>query len=216
MAKINVLGFVRGLLTPNWPEGPDGPIVINNRGDVSVVQGLPPVAELVRLGGSYFTVGTAVAPVTALPTTAAHLSLWNGEPQGGKSYVIDAVGTAITTSAAAAINLGLAAQLNVTNPITNPAGALAIKSLSGKANYGGKGNSKASVTVTNDSAWHQVGTELVCANTANLSLSVEYGVYGRYIVPPQGMFSLASMCNAAGSAVCTPIIFFHEVQLTLG
>lgn len=216
MSKINVLGFVRGILSPNWPEGPDAPVVINNRGDLSVVQGLPPAAELVRMGASYLCVGTAVAPVAALPTTTAHLSLWNGENPGGKSYVIDAIGTAITTSAGAAINLGLAAQLNVTNPIANPTGALAIKSLAGRANYGGKGNAKASTTVTNDSAWHQVGTEVVCANTANLTLNVEFAVYGRYIVPPQGMFSLASMCNAAGTAVCTPIIFWHEVQLTLG
>lgn len=216
MAKINVLAFIRGLSAPNWPEGPDNPIVANTRGEVCVVQALPPAAELVRLGNSYVTIGTAVAPVAALPTTAAHLSLWNGENPGGKAYIIDAVGTAITTSAGAAINLGLAAQLNVTNPIANPVGALSIKSLSGRANYSGKGNAKASVTVTNDSAWHQVGTEIVCANTANLTLNLEFSVYGRYIVPPQGMFSLASMCNAAGTAVCTPIIFWHEVQIALG
>jgi hypothetical protein len=216
MAKINILGFVRGLLVPNWPEGADSPMCINNRGDVSVVQSLPPAAELVRLGQSYFSLGTAVAPVAALPTTTAHLSLWNGEAQGGKCYVIDAIGTMLNASAGAAINLGLAVQLNTTNPIANPAGAVAIKSLSGKANYGGKGNSKASVTVTNDSAWHEVGTQLICANTANITLSVEFNVYGRYIVPPQGMFSLASLCNAAGTATAFPIVFWHEVQLALG
>jgi hypothetical protein len=216
MAKINVLAFVRGLLTPNWPEGADSPICINNRGDIAVAQALPPAAELVRLGGSYFCLDSAVAPVAALPTTTAHLSLWNGEAPGGKSYVIDAVGTMLNASAGAAINIGVAAQLNTTNPIANPAGALAIKSLSGKANYGGKGNAKASVTVTNDSAWHEIGTQLICANTANITLAVEFPVYGRYIVPPQGMFSLASLCNAAGTATAQPIIFWHEVQLTLG
>lgn len=216
MAKINILAYIRGLTAPNWPEGPDSPIVANTRGEVCVVQALPPIAELVRLGGSFFSVGTGVAPVTVLPTTTAHFSLWNGENPGGKSYIIDAVGTAITTSAGAAITLALGAQLNVTNPIVNPAGAIAIKSLSGKANYGGKGNAKASVTVTNDSAWHQVGGSIVNANAANLTLNLEFQVYGRYIVPPQGMFSLASLCNAAAAAVCTPIIFWHEVQLALG
>jgi len=216
MSKMNVLAFVRGLVAQNWPEGEDGRIVINTRGDVSVAQGLPAISELVRLGGSYVCVGTGVAPVTALPTTTAHLSLWNGEAAGGKAYMIDAIGTAINASAAAAINLGLSAQLNVTNPIANPIGALAIRSLSGKQNYGGKGNAKASVTVTNDSAWHFVGTSIVCANTANLTLNIEVPVYGRYIVPPQGMFSLASMCNAAGAATCFPVIFWHEVQVALG
>jgi hypothetical protein len=215
-SKINILAYIRRATAPIWAEGNDQPIVANERGEVCVVQALPPIAELVRLGNSYFVVGTGVAPVVALPTTAAHLSLWNGEPPGGKSYLIDAIGTAVTTTSAAAVNLGLGVQLNVTNPITNPTGAIAIKSLSGKANYGGKGNAKASLAVTNDSAWHQVGTELVCANASNLTLNVEYPVYGRYIVPPQGMFSLASLANAVSTLICTPIIFWHEVQLTLG
>ena len=39
---------------------------------------------------------TAVAPVAALPTTAAQFALWNGEPTGGKTYTITA-GTGFNT-----------------------------------------------------------------------------------------------------------------------
>jgi len=213
-AKIT--GRVRGKSTGNYAEGQaDQQFEMNNRGDMCVVQALPERTELVRMGSSYFSVGTGVAPVTAIPSTGAHFSLWNGEADGGKSYIIDAVGTVITTSAGAAINLGICGQLNL-GKVTNPAGAVAIKSLSGKLNYGGLGNCKASVTVTNDSAWLPLGNTVVCANTANLMLNVHYELYGRIIIPPGGLFSLVSLCNAAGSAVCTPYMIWHEVQLVLG
>jgi hypothetical protein len=211
-----ITGRVRGMFAGNYPENrEEEQFHINMRGDQCIAQALPERAELVRMGNSYISVGTAVAPVAAMPTTTAHFSLWNGENDDGMSYIIDYVGTYNTASAAAAINIGLAAQLNL-GKITNPAGAIAIKSLSGRINYRGKGNTKASVTVTNDSAWHTVGYPIVCANTANLMLGIEVPCYGRYIVPPGGMFSLASLCNAAGSATCAPWIIWHEVKMILG
>src|SRR4051812_8797713 len=44
---------------------------------------------------------TAVAPVAAIPTTASHFSLWNGERAGGKTYTITSLGFTSATSAAA-------------------------------------------------------------------------------------------------------------------
>ena len=216
MSLVKIAGRVRGMFAGNYPENrEDEQFHINNRGDQCVALALPERSELVRMGNSYMCIGTTVAPVAALPTTAAHLTLWNGENDDGLSYLVDYVGTVVGTSAGAAINLGLAAQLNLGKQ-TNPAGAIAIKSMSGRANYRGKGNCKASVSVTADAAWHSVGNSLICANTANLMLAVEYSVYGRYLVPPGGIFSLASLCNAAGSASCLPWIIWHEVRLILG
>jgi hypothetical protein len=200
----------------NYPENrEEEQFHMNCRGDAIVSQGLPERTELVRMGNSYISVGAAVAPVAAMPTTAAHFSLYNGENDDGLVYVVDFIGGFLAVSAGAAINIGLGVQLNLGKQ-TNPAGAVAIKSLSGRANYRGKGNTKNSVTVVNDSAWHTAGPQLVCANTANLMLSVEYPVYGRYIVPPGGIFSLAGLCNAAGSATMQHWIIWHEVRLILG
>jgi len=210
-----IVGRVRGMFAGNYPENrEDEEFHLNNRGDMCVAQALPERAELVRMGNSYISIGTTVAPVAALPTTAAHFSLWNGENDDGLSYIIDYVGSINTTSAGAAINLGLSYCLNLGKQ-TNPAGAIAIKSLSGRANYRGKGNTKASVSVTND-GFFPMGNGLVCANTANIMMSVEYSMYGRIIVPPGCLFSLATLCNAAGSASAQPWIIWHEVRLILG
>lgn len=210
-----IAGRVRGMFAGNYPENrEEEQFHINNRGDQCVVQSLPERAELVRLGNSYISIDTAVAPVAALPTTAAHFSLFNGENDDGLSYVVDFVGTILAASAGAAINIGMCYCLNVGRQ-TNPLGAVTIKSLSGRANYRGKGNTKASVSVTND-GWYPIGTSLVCANTANIMMSAEWPLNGRIIVPPGGIFSLATLCNAAGSATAQPWIIWHEVRLILG
>lgn len=158
-------------------------------------------------------VTTAVAPVAALPTTAAHASLWNGYEQGsGKCLVVLSVGTLVTTSAAAAINLGLAAHVT-TALVTSMAGTAAstIAPLTGNDSYGGSAQFKSAVTIVNDGLWHPVAPSIVCANTATLMLTTEADVAGRYVIKPGQQFSLASLCNAAGLAVCQPWIVWAEV-----
>jgi hypothetical protein len=213
----SIAALVRALASPQYSDQDDKRIQMNDRGDLLVAQALPDRAEIVRMGQSYFSIGTtAVAPVAAIPSTAAHFVLFNNEPAGsGKSYLIDFIGTQITTSAGAAINLGMAHILQPAGITANPSGAVAIYSLDGKSNYRGNGNCKSAATITAPAAaagaWMPVGPTLVCANTANLMLGVEAEIKGKIIVPPQGCYGLASLCNAAGSAVCTPWIIWHEI-----
>src|SRR5882762_2664106 len=86
---------VRGLVAGNYPENrEDEQLHLNSRGDVLVVQSMPNLAEVVRLGDSWQTkTTTGTAALTALPTTTPGICLWNGEPTGlmGKCYVIDSV-----------------------------------------------------------------------------------------------------------------------------
>src|SRR5882762_9231390 len=90
-----IAGRVRGLFAGNYPENrEDEQFHLNNRGDQVVSQGLPELTELVRLGGSWqVALSTGLAALTALPTTTAGLSLWNGEPSNGKCYAIDSFGS---------------------------------------------------------------------------------------------------------------------------
>src|SRR5271154_6694389 len=93
--KIGVAGRVRGIMAgQNYAENrEDEQLHLNSRGDVIIAQGLPELAELVRLGNSfqaYF--GTGVTALNALPTTTAHLSIYNGEPANGSCYLIDTIG----------------------------------------------------------------------------------------------------------------------------
>lgn len=212
-AEVSVYGRIRGLNPDNFQEGSEQQARLNSRGEIILAQGLPPEAEVARLGQSYVCMGSAVAPVAALPTTAAHLSLWNGEIVGGKSYIISAVGSLCTTTVAAAASASLLAHLG-TAAEANPAGALVIKGMSGKI-YRGQGNAKASVTIANSGVWHPVGPCVQTANTANIGIGVYQDVYGRYIVPPGQIFSLATI-NATAAGAFAPFIIWHEAQLILG
>lgn len=160
---------------------------------------------------------TAVAPVAALPTTAAHLVLWNGEAaSSGKVYIIHAVGSITTTTAGAAIYLGLAACITAGLVTTKPTGTAAtVKPLTGNSAYGGSGALLDTVTIVNDGAWLPVGPGQVNANTATLMQTVHYEVSGRYIVWPGQQFCLATLCNAAGTAVNKPYIFWSEATFTV-
>ena len=104
---------------PNMPEGVYNSVTFNNRLDTRVAQALPPLTELVRLG-NVWTMRTANASafdfVAAMPTTLATAILYNGEPAGGKSYVILSMFLTTIVSTAAAGQLGLLAQLLPNQP----------------------------------------------------------------------------------------------------
>lgn len=182
--------------------------------DFLVSQANPAESEAAMRRQLYTCMGTAVAPVAAVPTTASHLSLWNGELAGGKSYIIHAVGTMCGVSAAAAIILGVLIHMG-TSAEASPAGAAVIKGTSGQT-YQGLGNGKVSASVVNSGSWHMAAEPVQTANTATIGFGTLQDVWGRYIVPPGFIFSVASFCSAAGSATCIPQIIFSEAQITLG
>lgn len=145
---------------------------------------------------------TAVAPVAAIPTTAAHFSLWNGESAGGKTYRITTVGFSTTTSAAATMILQLLAHSGV--------GGCAV--ISGTAANGPRptdgfpGGSKAVVAsavtiVANNGVWQPVGD---CVNSAALTATIGMGTWrnvrGLFLLPPGGIFSLATLGSTTGGA----------------
>ena len=216
-----LLGWVRRQATVDYAEAAEQAVTMNNRGELIINQGMPERAELVRLGQSYFSIGTTIAPVAAVPTTAAHFALYNNEPLGGKCYVIDTIGALVNVSAAAAIVFGPILAINVpASANANPAGSVAIYSLSGRANYRGNGNTKVGVTLgtapaAGFGAWMPFGQSIVCAASANIGLAQECQVLGKVIVPPQGLFGLATFCSAAGSATALPWLTWHEVQMPL-
>src|SRR3990167_4890132 len=99
MLESLIRGVVRRGGRPNYGDGAREAPGLTPGGDLLVAAGLPPLAALVALGDSYWArTTTAAAPVTAIPTDAALIGLWNGEPDGGKSYVIDSVFCVITTA----------------------------------------------------------------------------------------------------------------------
>jgi len=183
------------------------------RGEIIVVQGMPERAELVRMGNSWQgQLSTHVAPLAAVPTTTSGLTLYNGEPAGGKSYILEAAYAWCDTSIAATSVLALFGMLNSTKQSNVQTGALAIKSLNGKPNYGGKGTLTAGATVTNE-GWLPVGNSQPSSGTTTVGLSVYAAMEGLFIVPPQCAFSLHALAEAAAGDVFLGLIW-HEVQLS--
>ncbi len=190
---------------------PNGNLSVNERGELVVVHGLPGQTEIVRTGESYFAFqATEVAPIVALPTTTAQLSLWNGEPDGGKSYAIDSLICTATVSAGAATGIGFAGLINP-GRVALPSGSLLTpKGLSGQP-YNGRGKAVLAATVVDDT-WHPIGTSVV-GPAGQIGLNVEQAVEGRYLLPPGHLFSLAVLANTVTTIRVKMGIRWHEKML---
>ena len=213
---IKIAGRVRGLFAGNYPENrEDEQAHVNSRGDLIMVQGLPAKAEIVRMGDSWQVINaTGVTALTALPTTAAALVLWNGEPASGKSYVIDSAAVDCRVVDVTQIGtLSLFAMMNKT-PVTAPTdAALTIRSLIGKT-YGGKARTVVGATVVND-GWFPCGSTVPVGPTlaGQVWKTHDADLRGFYIVPPGGAFNIHAVQVGGGASACFFTLRWHEVQL---
>jgi hypothetical protein len=162
---------------------------------------------------------TAIAPVATLPTTGAQLALWNGEPQGGKTYNILSVGfTGIASAAAVIIEQLLAHVAPGAQPLINGTAAKGPLPLDGLPPGGSHAQVSGAVTLTAGQAaagaWHAVGPAInSTANTATIGLGSWANVSGIYSLAPGAILSLAVFCSAAGSATNQIVVTWQEVQV---
>ena len=212
---MKMVSEVRGTNPGNYAEGTDRPPELNNRGDQIVVQGLPELTDLVRLGDSWqAALAAGLAAATVLPGTLAGLSLWNGEPSTGKCYTIDSFGSwEAITDATQADRTAIFACNNIT-PVAAPAatGGITIRSLSGKV-YGGKARMVSGLTIVNDGWFAHGGLPSSMTAFAGDNWKVnEVNVRGLYLVPPGGCFSVNAV-KAAAAAAAQQFYFirWHEV-----
>lgn len=156
---------------------------------------------------------TSVAPVAALPTSAAHFVLQNGD-SGGKTYTITRVGFTCTTSAAAVIKQQLLANvMNVSPMISGTVGS------GPRPTDGGIMNSAAlavsAVTIpASGGVWHPVGTAVdFGAQTATIGTGNWVDVRGLYVLQPGTILALAVLCSAAGGAANQLFVQWEEEVL---
>lgn len=176
-------------------------------------QGLPPYLELSRRGYGWQVMDTtATAAVVVRPSTVAGLTLWNGDPS--KAYVIDRVGAfnLVTTNAIHDWSVwGCVHPAGMTKPTAD---ITAIKSMSGKAAYGGYAVVDTGATVLDD-GWFIIGDGHVGnPDTTTPGTAVAFPLEGRIVVPPTGGFSINVVASLVGDTY-THMISWFEVNLVL-
>lgn len=217
MATI-IQGTVRGSAQPNYGEGVNAPIAMNNRGEMLVTQGLPPLATIVNKGSSWqASTTTAAAPVVAIPTTAALIGLQNGEPDNGKSYIIDSIFVIQTAVTAAVQNIGILVNLSLAKIATLIAQTITPKPLKAGAFYGGAARVAVGITLNATDGvaanWFPIGTTPTPSNTLQIGTIVDYDVKGRLIVPPGNQISLSALAGAATATSIQIGLRWHEAVL---
>src|SRR5216684_3804165 len=201
--------------TPIGTEQQDFIIQLNALGHQLIAQGLPLNAERVRRGNSWWVLGAAAAPVTALPTTTAQNSLWNGEAAGGKILVIDSLILLIATSQTVAGGFGAVLMLNPPTVTAPTSAAITFRSLSGKTNYGGKAILAAGLTGLTNSGWMPWGSSYNEVGATNLMTAIDVPVDGKIQVPPGGMLNGSVIANAATGTIQLGFRW-HEIQMPQG
>lgn len=212
--NATAFGKVRGKLRDFFSSGDERAVALGSGAEQIVINGLGSDVEIARQGLFYVRDSGAVAAVTAIPTTAAHLTLQNGEDDGGKSYVIHSV-FGIQSGNGAALNswhiVGMIERGRValkTRDIT------AISGTMGQA-YGGAAIVDQAATVVNSPGlWFPLGNSAGTTVASLTGTALDVAVNGMIILPPGRSLSLATVASATGITVFLGFRWY-EYQLEL-
>lgn len=166
-------------------------------------------ADLVNSGCVWQAKSATTAAVIAVPTTAAILGLQNGEPDGGKSYVILAVGGIQIASPASMCTLALIHSPQIAKPGTAlTADVTVIKNL--KARYGvaypGNAILDNGPTVVDD-GWFPLGKPSALNIASLFGANIWHDVDGMVVVPPGAVWALSCIANAVTVTVQIAVVW---------
>lgn len=224
-ASVHIRGRIRKLFEgiDAEPVGQEDSFSMTQQFEQLIAQGAAPYREIVKMGRAFFTgTTTAVAAVVAIPTTAVALALYNNEPDGGRSYVVDWIAASGVAKTAAAGQCQMLANIGQIREAAPTNANLAIK----KANGMGVGNDTRALTIIGGTAlpagtgiaanWFPIGPSFGAPGAAATPGNGAWvPVDGRFIVPPGRYFAVTVLADVVGSTF-QDYISWHEVQLTLG
>jgi hypothetical protein len=220
-----VFGRIRQLLQgiDAGSPGDDEQIALNDQFEQLIAQGAPPYSEIVRMGRSFVVSTTAaVAAAAAIPSTTAGFSLYNNEPDGGRTYVLDFISANGVATAAAAGHAQLLALIGQVREAAPTNSALVPKKLNG---YGGGSPDTKARTILTGSAlpattgiaadWFPVGQGIErAAATSVPGAGLSWEAQGRILVPPGRYFAMHVLADTTASTFQMAIAW-HERQLRL-
>jgi len=199
MSEIAVLGKVRGINT-DQAEEPGSEFLqfaLNGQAEQLQAWAATQYQENVRQGRAFWVanaIGTPVAAVTAIPTTAAAISIYNNEPDGGRSYVIDYVWAFnVAVTAVTIFHAGMIGVLGQVREAIPAAGAPVIKC----ANGSGKIDTRCRPVIAALPAgtglaanWFPIGNTWINSVITLPGHSQIVNVDGRIICPPGRYFGV--------------------------
>lgn len=205
--------------------GDDEQIVLNEQLEQLVAPAATAYGEIVRLGRA-FKAGTttAVAGVVAIPTTAVGYAIYNNEPDGGRSYVIDRVWAQNVVSTAVATQaqmLALVGQVREAAPVdATPANSFIKLNGLGGGNNDSKMRSILTATALPATTglqgfWLPVGPNGVKTGVAATpGYGVEAWITGHMICPPGRYFAITVLSSVVGETFQMGIEW-HERYITV-
>jgi hypothetical protein len=224
MNEIKLLGKVRGLNTDQVeePGAEEIQFALTAQAEQLVAHGAQWNQENVRQGRAFWVanaIGTPVAALTAIPTTAAALAIYNNEPDGGRSYVIDYVWCFnVAVTAVTQFHAGMIGCLGEVREAIPTAGAPVIKNACGS----GKLDTRCRPIIAGMGAgsglaanWFPMGPTWKSSVVTLPGLAMIVPVEGRVIVPPGRYFGVAVLSSiTTHTYICG--IGWTEKQLILG
>ena len=205
------------------PGGDPRDITLTQQLELLIAPGASPYGEIVRVGRAFLVNTTsAVAAVVAIPTTAVMFAMYNNEPDGGRTLIIDWVAASNVVSTAVVAQaqlLGLVGQVRETPPTD---ANLVIKKLNGL----GTGSDTQVRTILTATAlpattglatnWFPIGPSITKPSAIG---TPGYGLWqaldGRIEVAPGRYFAMHVLANVVGETF-QGFVAWHEKQLLLG
>lgn len=168
-------------------------------GNQLVAQGMVERAHA-NAAGMLFSIQdtTARAALAAYPTTAALFGIFNGNQDGGKSIMVDAVTlTVMAQTATTAFSARVVANL-IRLPVTSPAAVGTVVPLNGSVGYGGAARGFATPTTVAADGWFDIGNGILVPGgvTVAPAVGLEIPLKGSIIIRPQRALALSIVATA--------------------
>jgi len=223
MSDYKMLGKIRGLNTDEFqtPGDEEVEVAVTSMGEQLITNAVAPGVEVSRIGRA-FKVNTtsSVASVIALPTTAVTIALYNNEPDGGRSYIIDQVFAMFTTNSAAIDTVGIIGCLGQVREAIPANSALVVQNLIGGTKLDTRartiiGGTALPGTTGFAGQWFPIGSSVAAAVTSLPGFQQTVDVQGRFIVMPGRYFALHTLGTVITISAQVGLIW-HEKYLLEG
>ena len=229
-SETKILGKIRGIFLDLLPTNrEEEQIPLSGQAEQLYAQGAAPYQEIVRQGRAFMAnTTTAVATLTAVPSTAYGFAIWNGESDGGRSYIVDQIGALYTVNNAALPHVGIIACLGLvreglptcTNPVPKQMNGMGnadtkVKVILNADNpyAGGAGTVLTTTGIAGN--WFPIGPSVNAAVTSLPGFQQVVNMDGRIIIPP-GRLLLIHTLGSVNSSSAQLYIWWHEKVLLNG